>query len=97
METRAEEIKKAQEEARREAEEEEASGYDAVSYTRGRKRRNRRRQRSREESIFSTLLDNSWDDSPQRSLQNNLDDVFRAFRSSRSLTALVHLGCNNAD
>lgn len=72
-----------------EAEEEETSGYDAVSYTRGRKRRNRKRQRSREESIFSALLDNSWEDSPQRSLQNNLDDVFGAFRSSRSLTALL--------
>ncbi len=78
-----------------EAEEEEALGYDAVSYIKGRKRLNRKRNNSRvdfwenEESIFSSLFGNNWDDSPQRSRRSGLDDAFGAFRTSRSLTALL--------
>ena len=78
-----------------EAEEDEARGYDAISYTKGRKRRNRNKTRKafweEDASIFSVLLGHNWDDSrpPQRSLRSNLDDVFGAFRSSRTLTALL--------
>ena len=78
-----------------EAEEEEARGYDAVSYIKGRKRRNRKRNTSRldfwekEESIFSSLIGDFGDDSPQRFRRSSLDDAFGAFRSSRSLTALL--------
>jgi len=89
------------EEAAVETEEDEARGYDAVSFTKGRKRPRRSSTRSRkrpkkafweeDESIFSVLLGHNWDDSrpPQRSLRTNIDDIFGAFRSSNTMTALL--------
>lgn len=78
-----------------EEEEEEEDGYDAISYAKGRRRRNRSKTRKafweEDASIFSVLLGHNWDDSrpPQRSLRSNVDDIFGAFRSSRTLTALL--------
>ena len=78
-----------------EEEEEEKSGYDAISYAKGRRRRKRSKTRKafweEDASIFSVLLGHNWDDSrpPQRSLRSNVDDIFGAFRSSRTLTALL--------
>lgn len=78
-----------------EAEEEESSGYDAISYTKGRRRRYRNKTRKafweEDASVFSVLFGHDWDDSrpPQRSLRSNVDDIFDAFRSSRTITALL--------
>ena len=77
------------------AEEDEARGYDAVSYTKGRKRKRSTKKRKafweEDESIMSVLLGHNWDDSrpPQRSLRSNLDDIREAFRSGNTLTVLL--------
>ena len=77
------------------AEEDEARGYDAVSYTKGRKRKRSTKKRKafweEDESIMSVLLGHNWNDSrpPQRSLRSNLDDIREAFRSGNTLTVLL--------
>jgi hypothetical protein len=73
-----------------ETEEDEESGYDVVSYTKGR-RRPRQPFWEEDGSIFSVLLGHNWDDSrpPHRSLKSNVDDIWGALRSSHTVTVLL--------